>query len=92
MPFGTQNDPKGLPKWCQILTQMLGSFVFVFMQFLVAFPVARPSILLFTVLSWGAAFFAESEKGTSMTPQNEAKWIPKSLRRLNNRSKNQARK
>ena len=35
--------------------------------FLMVVPGARPSFrLLFTVLSWGAAFFAESQKETRM--------------------------
>ena len=46
--------------------------------FLVAFPGARPSIwLLFTMNSWGAPFFAKSEKVSKMSSQSQPKWLPK---------------
>ena len=78
-----------LPKWCQKPSKMMPKFIknacffqvcfhtvfsSILRGFLVAFPGARPSSsLLFTMNSWGAPFFAKSEKVAKMTSQSEPK-------------------
>ena len=86
-----------LPKWCQKPSKMMPKFIknacffqvcfhtvfsSILERFLIAFPGARPSIsLLFTMNSWGAPFFAKSEKVAKMTSQSEPKCLPKCLQK-----------
>ena len=86
-----------LPKWCQKPPKMMPKFIknacffqvcfhtvfsSILERFLIAFPGARPSIsLLFTMNSWGAPFFAKSEKVAKMTSQSEPKCLPKCLQK-----------
>ena len=49
----------------------------IFYRILSVFAAARPTIsLLFTTLSWGAAFFAKPGKLPKMTSQNKAERLP----------------
>ena len=85
-----------LPKWCQKPSKMMPKFIknacffqvcfhtvfsSILERFLIAFPGARPSIsLLFTMNSWGAPFFAKSEKVSKMSSQSYEKF-PKYLQK-----------
>ena len=57
-----------------VFSSILEGFVF-------AFPGARPS-LLFTMNSWGASFFAKSEKVSKMTSKSQPKQLQNASRSL----------
>ena len=68
--FGFENAPKSIQKWSKQASKIRMFFVCAlvtlfphfFKGFLMVVPGARPSFwLLFTLLSWGAAFFVKSE-------------------------------
>ena len=85
MASGPQYGPKSLPKWTPKPSKKHSKTYRVFDpipdamfdDFLLIFAAAQPSIsLLFTTLSWGSAFFLETEKNIKKLLKNSSKnWL-----------------